>query len=129
MREPAGVERIRQLREETVAAIEQRAPLADAVRRELVRLVGDGLICRDGAAEALQEWGLKPMPQVWTVLASGQLSYAPTGSGNHHAPDRLYERVLDKGAGCCQPSRSGWGGPPLRLPVRTTPNDPVVGRS
>jgi hypothetical protein len=53
----ADAERIRELRQETVAAIDQRARLAHRVRGELLRLVARGLICRDGAAQALQEWG------------------------------------------------------------------------
>ena len=43
----------------TIAAIEERGRLADAVHRELIVLVWDGVICRDSAADALCAWGLE----------------------------------------------------------------------
>jgi hypothetical protein len=68
--------RIRALRAETVAAVEQRELLGANARRAVIAAVRDGLICRSSADDALSAWGLEAVPGAWTVSGEGLLSYA-----------------------------------------------------
>ncbi|MBX7267560.1 hypothetical protein KIF24_16990 [Micromonospora sp. Llam7] len=90
--------RIRDLRAETIAAVEQRDLLAAEARRALIAAWEAGEICRDGCADALTGWGLEPPPGELTMSADGQMSYTRMHTDEdeareeawHHVPDELY---------------------------------------
>nr|MDT0658771.1 hypothetical protein [Micromonospora sp. DSM 115978] len=89
---------IRDLRAETIAAIEQRDLLAAEARRALIAAWEANLICRTGCADALTDWGLEPPPGELTMSADGRMSYARMHTdedeareeAGHHVPDELY---------------------------------------
>jgi hypothetical protein len=93
--------KIRALRAETIAAVEQRDLLGVNARRAVIEALRDGLVCRRGADNALSGWGLEPLPGALTVSAEGWLSYVRMHTdeaeareqGGTHVPDDLY-RIL-----------------------------------
>ncbi|MDG4834827.1 hypothetical protein O7627_36785 [Solwaraspora sp. WMMD1047] len=98
--------RIRDLRAETIAAVEQRDLLAAEARRALIAAWETNLICRTGCAEALTAWGLEPPPGELTMSADGRMSYARMHTdedearqeAGHHVPDELYRLLPEADA-------------------------------
>lgn len=91
-------QQIRTMRAETIAAIEQRELLGANARRALIAALRAEQICQRGTREALDGWGLEPLPGSWTVSAEGLLSYARMHTdeaeareqGRDYVPDELY---------------------------------------
>jgi hypothetical protein len=88
---------VRALREQTIAAIEQRDVLAAEARRAVIAAWEQEWICRNGCADALTGWGLAPPPGELTVSAVGRMSYTrlhpdddeARDEARHHVPDEL----------------------------------------
>ncbi|MEU8264699.1 hypothetical protein AB0C02_29280 [Micromonospora sp. NPDC048999] len=89
-------DQIRTLHTETIAAIEQRQTLADAARSALLAALENRLICRSGCEDALAAWGLKPLPEQWTVSADMQLSYTRSHRDLGEAREQARRDVPDE---------------------------------
>jgi hypothetical protein len=64
----AGLESdLAQSRQETVAALGKLSWLRSSVREKVVEKIRDGTICRPGANEALEEWGIEPFTPRYRV--------------------------------------------------------------
>ncbi|SCG58282.1 hypothetical protein GA0070609_3434 [Micromonospora echinaurantiaca] len=86
---------IRTLHTETIAAIEQRQTLAVDVRSALITALHNRLICRPGCEDALDTWGLEPLPQRWTISAHAQLSHTRSHTNHDEAREQACFGVPD----------------------------------
>jgi hypothetical protein len=107
---------VRALREQTIAAIEQRDLLAAEARRAVIAAWEQEWICRNGCADAFTGGGLEPRPGELTMSVDGRLSYTRLhpddethDEARHHAPEELF-RLL--------PTVDAW---PTRV-IEVTPN-------